>query len=251
MFNPSGIYQMRARNSKWFNLSAKKDNNKNVGVLEIYDAIDPIWGISDKDLIASLRAMDADEIRVYINSPGGSVFSGMNIYNALKSSTATIKTYVSGLAASIASVIALAGDEVNIYENSYLMIHQAWGISLGNAQDMLKIADNLEKFDNTIVDIYNKKTNKDKADILAKMQEETWFNALEAKEYGLVNTVITEDAAKGAMAFDLSIYKNTPNILSEITNKELMNKAKEDLELKQYETKKNLLKKRLSLSEID
>jgi ATP-dependent Clp endopeptidase proteolytic subunit ClpP len=236
------------KRADWFKISAKVEGETHIAFLEIFDVITPSGG---NDLIAQLKSMKADEIRLFINSPGGDVFTGFNVYNALKSVPAKVTTFVTGLAASAASIIALAGQEVVIYENSFLMCHQAWGFAIGNADEMLSTVSILEKLDNAIVDIYASKTKKDKAEILTMMKAETWFNSAEASEYGLADVVLKDAEAKGTMAFDLSIYANAPDVLLNITNTELMNKVKADLELDAMEKKRKQMLKRLALTEIE
>jgi ATP-dependent Clp endopeptidase proteolytic subunit ClpP len=244
-----GVYAAQEnKRVDWFKISAKVEGASNIAYLEIFDVITPYGG---NDLISQIKSMKADEIRLFINSPGGDVFTGFNIYNTLKSIPAKVTTYVTGLAASAASIIALAGNEIIIYENSFIMCHQAWGFAIGNADEMLSTVGILEKLDNAIVDIYANKTGKDKGEILTMMKAETWFNSAEALTYGLVNTVLKDEAAKGAMAFDLSVYANAPDILMNITNKELMNKVKEDLEADQMDKKRKQMLKRLALTEVE
>jgi len=243
-----GVYAGQEQKKDWYKMFAKVEGNANVAVLEIYDVITP-WGVND--LISQIKSMKADEIRVFINSPGGDVFSGMALSNALKSSNSKIKTYVTGLAASAASVIAMAGEEIIIYENSFLMIHCAWCFSVGSAEDLLASVGILEKLDNAIVDVYAKRTGKDKGEILSKMKAETWFNSAEAHAYGLVDVVLADENAKGAMAFDLSVYASAPETLLNITNRELMAKVKAELEEDQEAKKRKQMLKRLALVEVD
>jgi len=243
-----GVYAGQEQKKDWYKMFAKVEGKSNVAMLEIYDVITP-WGVND--LISQIKAMNADEIRVFINSPGGDVFSGMALSNALKSSNSKIKTYVTGLAASAASVIAMAGQEIIIYENSYIMCHCAWSMSIGSAEELLATVNILEKLDNTIVDIYAKKTGKDKGEILSMMKAETWFNSAEAHAYGLVDLVLKDENAKGAMAFDLSAYASTPEILMNITNKELMAKVKAELEEDLEAKKRKQMLKRLALVEVE
>jgi ATP-dependent Clp endopeptidase proteolytic subunit ClpP len=171
--------------------------NSGDGTVEIlvYDEIG-YWGITAKDFKTALDAINASTINVRINSPGGDVFDGLAIYNSLKAHPATINTFVDGWAASAASFIMLAGDTVSMAENSMAMIHKAWGVGIGNADDMLALNGVLNKIDGQIASMYAAKTGKDPADCLAAMAAETWFTADEAREFGLIDSVVGDDDGK-------------------------------------------------------
>lgn len=158
----------------------------------VYDEIG-YWGITAKDFAVALAGITASTINVRINSPGGDVFDGLAIYNSLKAHPATINTFVDGWAASAASFIMLAGDTVSAAKSSMVMIHNAWGLGIGNAADMRSLADVLDKIDAQIADIYSAKSGKDQAACLAAMGAETWFTGDEAKVFGLVNSVVGDD----------------------------------------------------------
>ena len=238
---------MRARNKNWYSLKAFKEGEKNVAVLSIDDAIDSIFGLDANALAANIRALEADEIKVFVNSPGGDVFSGISLYNALKSHPATVKTYNTGLAASISSVIMLAGDEVYTYENSLTMIHNAWGRVVGNASELRETANVLDKIDDQIVGIYQKATGMDKIIIEEMMAKETWLSSAEAREIGFSET-IEDKTAKTQMAFDLSVFKNTPQEIKNITNKDTMEAAKKELDIKKHRDERNEMERRIRLS---
>lgn len=158
---------------------------------------------------------DAKELDIYINSGGGSVFAGMAIYNMLSRHKAKKTVYVDGLAASIASVIALVGDTVYIPSNAYFMIHRAWGFEVGNAEDMLKMAETLEKIDQGILNVYKEKLRDGitEQEIWQMMQDETWFTGDEAEKY-FKNILATEPVkASACISKDLlNKYKNVPEI---------------------------------------
>lgn len=147
------------------------------------------WGVTAKAFAAQLKAITAPSIVLRINSPGGDVFDGYAMYNALLAHPATITTKVDGLAASAASYVALAGDTVEMGETSLMMIHCAWGFSIGNADDMRNYASTLDKIDNQIAAVYAKKTGKGADEILALMQAETWLDPTEAKDLGLIDAI--------------------------------------------------------------
>jgi ATP-dependent Clp endopeptidase proteolytic subunit ClpP len=133
---------------------------------------------------------DASSLRVRINSPGGDVWDGMAIYNMLVESQATTRVTIEGIAASAASLIAMAGDTVEAYETSQIMIHDAWTIALGNEQELREIADTLEKIDGQIADVYANKSGGDAQEFRRLMDEETFATAKEARDLGIVDTVI-------------------------------------------------------------
>jgi ATP-dependent Clp endopeptidase proteolytic subunit ClpP len=158
----------------------------------IYDEIG-YWGVTAQDFKTALDGITASTINVRINSPGGDVFDGLAIYNSLKAHPATINTFVDGWAASAASFIMLAGDTVSMAENSMAMIHKAWSVGIGNADDMLALNGVLNKIDAQIAGMYAAKTGKTPDECLAAMAAETWFTAAEAKEFGLVDAVAPDN----------------------------------------------------------
>ena len=154
----------------------------------LYDEIG-FWGVTAKDFAAQLADITSPNITVRINSPGGDVFDGMAIYNQLKSHPAKVNTVIDGLAASAASFIALAGDTVTMADNSLMMIHKAWGLGIGNADDMTALAGILAKIDGQLANMYAAKSGKDQAECLAAMKAETWMTADEAKAFGLCDAI--------------------------------------------------------------
>jgi ATP-dependent Clp endopeptidase proteolytic subunit ClpP len=187
-----------------------KGNKK--ATITIYTEIGGYWdGISANQFAKDLKALgDIDEINLRISSPGGEVFDGQTIYTILKSHKARVIVDIDGLAASIASVIAMAGDEIRMADNALMMIHNAWGYGVGTAEDLRSTADLLEKVNGTIIGTYVKRTGKDEADIVKMMDAETWMSAAEAKEHGFIDSIT--DALEMAASFDLSKfrYRNTP-----------------------------------------
>jgi ATP-dependent Clp protease, protease subunit len=134
-----------------------------------------------------LATVKASKIDLHINSPGGDVFDGLAIYNLLKQHPAKITTYIDGIAASIASVIALAGDEVYMAENALFMIHNPRGMVFGESSDMRKRADVLDTARNSISKAYLAKTGKDEQSIFALMDAETWMDASDALDIGFID----------------------------------------------------------------
>lgn len=158
-------------------------------VVRIYDEI---WslGVNALDLSADLDGITAPVIRVEINSPGGNVFDGIAIYNALRTHPAKIVTRVDGIAASIASVIAQAGDHRIMVDSSQMMIHNAWGMVVGNKTDLEDMASILEQQDAVIAGIYAANSDKDADHFLGLMNAETWLTAERAVEEGLADEVL-------------------------------------------------------------
>jgi ATP-dependent protease ClpP protease subunit len=163
--------------------------------LLIYDEIDSWWGVAAADVIAVLATITAPRLRVRVNSPGGSVFEGLAIANALRSHPADVTVQVDGLAASIASVIALAGNRLVMMPNSMLMIHDASGLCYGDATDMQQMADVLDKISNNIAGAYAAKAGGTAADWRGTMRAETWYLPDEAVEAGLADEAVPAAAA--------------------------------------------------------
>jgi ATP-dependent protease ClpP protease subunit len=163
--------------------------------LLIYDEIDSWWGVAAADVIAELASITAPNLRVRVNSPGGSVFEGLAIANALRSHPAAVTVQVDGLAASIASVIALAGDRLVMMPNSMLMIHDASGLCIGDATDMQQMATVLDKISDNIAGAYAAKAGGDTTTWRDVMRAETWYLPAEAVEAGLADEAIPAASA--------------------------------------------------------
>lgn len=158
-------------------------------VLRIYDEI---WyfGINADDLVRDLDGITASKIRVEINSPGGDVWDGIAIYNALRHHSAHVTTRVDGMAASIASVIAQAGDHRVMTSASQMMIHNAWGIAIGDSQDHADMAALLDQQDDVIAGIYASRSGGDRDHFRDLMNAETWFTDQRAVDEGLADEVL-------------------------------------------------------------
>lgn len=196
------------------------------------------WEKEDKcpqDVADFLNDLDGiKNINIYINSGGGSVFAGLAIYNQLKRNPAYKTVCIDGLAASIASVIALSGDKVIIPSTAQYMIHKPWTFAVGNSLDFRKLADDLDKIETSIVNVYkeNLKDDVDIEDIIKMMEEETWMNGEEASKY--FNIEVSDDVEAVACASQyFDYYKNVPNsFLNRPTNNNVPNDfAKEKLKL--------------------
>ncbi|KQU30335.1 MULTISPECIES: head maturation protease, ClpP-related [unclassified Rhodococcus (in: high G+C Gram-positive bacteria)] len=194
----------------WYSISAAADTAESTEVL-IYDRIGASFffgGVSASEMVQELNAIDTPEIVVRINSPGGNVFEGIAILNALRAHKAKVTTIVEGLAASAASFIAMAGDEVVMRRNAELMIHDAWGECIGNAKDMADMANQLGRISDNIASIYADKAGGDIGQWRDAMTAETWYSDAEAVEAGLADRVdgAKPSDAKAKNAFDLSVF---------------------------------------------
>jgi ATP-dependent Clp endopeptidase proteolytic subunit ClpP len=189
---------------RWYDFRAQARGAEIV----IYDEIGA-FGIPAKAFLDELKALGSvAELAVRINSPGGSVFDGVAIYNALKRHDAAITVWVDGIAASIASMIAMAGDEVVMPENAMLVLHDPSGLVAGTASDMRAMAEALDRMKAGMVTAYRDKSGRDDAEIDALMAAETWLSAHEALELGLADRV--EQPVRVAARFDLSRFRNPP-----------------------------------------
>jgi ATP-dependent protease ClpP protease subunit len=170
-----------------------KAKGKKSAEIMLYGDVGEGWfgGISAATFGKELRALgQVDEIDLRINSIGGDVFDGMAIYRLLVDHQARITTHVDGTAASIASVIAMAGDEILIGESASMMIHNAWGIGVGNAADLRALADRMERESTNIADVYASRSGKDRSHWMGLMAAETWFYGQEAVDAGLATRVV-------------------------------------------------------------
>ena len=195
--------------------------NDNVGEISIYgEIVSEKWfdeetsATSFKDDLNDLD--DVDTINLHINSPGGSVFEGIAIHNMLKMHKATVNVYVDGLAASIASVIAMSGDTIFMPENSMLMIHNPWTFAMGNAKELRKQADDLDRIAQASIKTYLSKSNGkiDEETLVKLLDEETWLSAQEAVDYGLADEVLEANQAVASLPGEfLERYKRVPSQL--------------------------------------
>jgi ATP-dependent Clp endopeptidase proteolytic subunit ClpP len=177
----------------------------------LYDAIGPAYYglISAKEVVDQLKAAgDVKAISLRINSPGGDVFEGFTIYNALKNHAATVAIAIDGMAASIASIISMAGDTIEIAENAMVMIHDPSSYAFGGAEEMRKQADLLDKIKEQCVEVYAARTGMDKEKLAEMMAAETWFTGQEAVDNGFANTLSPNKSISAA--FDGTRFRNAP-----------------------------------------
>lgn len=189
--------------NKWFDIQNKA--NSETADIYIYSEVGG-FDVNAKSFINELKAVKDKNIDVHINSLGGSVFDGLAIYNALKTHPLKVVTKVEGICASIASVIAMAGDQIEMAENSLFMIHNPFAMSGGDANELRKTADILDKIRNEIADIYASKSKHDSQHYINLMDVETWFNSSETLELGLANTIT--QSLKIENNYDISKFQN-------------------------------------------
>ncbi|MEC0581918.1 Clp protease ClpP [Bacillus spizizenii] len=190
------------------------------------DIVSSEWGkwedtdTCPEDVRAFLKQVEGvKNLNIYVNSGGGSVFAGLAIYNMLKRNSAHKTVYVDGLAGSIASVIAMAGDKIVIPSNAFLMIHKPWSMSMGNSNDLRKMADDLDLIEEGILNVYseNIKDGVDMEEIKQMVNDETWLNGKEASKY--FNIDVAEENKLVACTSDyFKNYEKLPKQLREQTN---------------------------------
>ncbi|MFV0420594.1 head maturation protease, ClpP-related [Oleidesulfovibrio sp.] len=185
--------------------------------LYLYDVVvateDEWWGGVGADaFVKALHGLaDKEVIHIRINSPGGSVFAARAIEQAIREHPAKIIAHVDGYAASAASFIAVACDEVEMSAGGFFMIHKAWMCSCGNSDDFIQATAFLEKVDTSLIDTYAAESGQKAEDIAAWMQAETWFSAQEAVELGFADRIAEGSSTKGAAAkWNLAAYANAP-----------------------------------------
>jgi ATP-dependent Clp protease protease subunit len=167
-------------------------------VITIYDVIGEDWwtgeGVTVNRIDAALRKVGQNNaVEVHINSPGGDVFEGIAIFNRLREHGAKVTVKVMGLAASAASIIAMAGDEILIGASSFLMIHDCWVVAVGNRHDMAETAAFLEPFDAALAEVYASRSGQPVADCAAWMDAEKWINGSEAIRLGFADGLLPAD----------------------------------------------------------
>ena len=167
--------------------------------ISIHDEIGA-WGVSAKDFLAQLRSIAAaTPITLSIHSPGGEVFDGLAIYHALKA-RGNVTVRIEGLAASMASVIAMAGTRIEMPRNAFMMIHNPSGFAVGDSADMRQLADLLDKIKGSLLAAYRERTKKSDEDLTAMMDAETWLTGEEAVEHGFADAT-SDEVALSASAF--------------------------------------------------
>ena len=193
----------------WYRVTAKAD----AGEISVYDEIGA-FGVSAKNFIDDLRALGSvSRMTVHVHSPGGDIFDAIAIFNALARHKAPVAVHIDGLAASAASIVAMAGDEIVMPANAFLMIHDPHAVVVGVAADMQAMAEALNRITQSMVGIYSTKTGLPEGEVQRLMAAETWLSADDALRLGF-STQVT-DAVQMAARFDLGRYKRAPAALTQ------------------------------------
>lgn len=186
------------------------------GEIWLYDQVGASWfsdGVTAKSFQKDLAALGkVTTINLHINSPGGDVFDGFAIYNQLAQHPARIEVDIDGVAASIASIIAMAGDEIRIAKNAQMMIHNPRGFAAGDEGEMQRVAALLRNVKANLVDTYRDRTGNTAEKLAAWMDEETWFSAAAAVEHGFA-TAVTKETAVSACFGLMGDFRNVPEAL--------------------------------------
>ncbi len=213
-------------NKSWYAINPieAKAKGKSTDIF-IYDEIG-VHGITAKSFLQDLKDLKGKDITLHINSTGGDVFEGQAIYTALKNYTGKVTAKIEGLAASMATVIALAADSIEMTSNSLFMIHSPMSNVFGNKSQMRRQINALEKVEATMINVYSKRSNLDEEKISFMMDAETWLSADEAKEMGFVDSVAgkMDIVAK----YDMSGFENktAEDILTTFGNEEIKTEGK-------------------------
>lgn len=233
-----------------------------VATIRLYDPIDSWggpWGVSAKEFAKALDELpeDVSEIRLLINSPGGEVWEGIAIMNALRAHPAKVTAVVEGIAASSASFIAAAADELVMMQNSELYIHNAWGIVIGDAADLRTVADDLENhYDRNIASVYAAKSGDSVEHWLAEMDKDRYLTADQAVEEKLADRIEgVGDAAAAKAKFDLSVFarRDKPSASAAVSTKGPAEpgESNHEEELSMSDTIKAGLRERLGVTDAD
>jgi ATP-dependent protease ClpP protease subunit len=206
------VANLRQGRNDWYRIKAKADGPAQ---LHIYDEIG-FFGVTANDLIGELSSVKGD-LEVHLNTPGGEVFDGIAIFNALKQRDGIVRIVIDSLAASIGSVIAMAADPGNliIAKNASMMIHDGFGMGIGNAKDLRELADLLDKTSDNIASIYADRTGQPASQWREAMLAETWYVGQEAVDAGLADFLQGAEPADAgpdaiAASWDLSIFARRP-----------------------------------------
>jgi ATP-dependent Clp protease protease subunit len=180
--------------------------------ITLYDEIG-FFGVTAKMFNRMLAEVKTPKGVLKINSPGGDVFDGIAMHNDLAAHPADWTVQVTGLAASAASIVAMAGDRIEIAENAFLMIHNAWTITLGDKHELGEVADLLAQIDGALADTYVARTGKKRDEIEKMMDAETWLGGKEAVAQGFADATFGAGKEEAKAFFDLSAFKNAPREL--------------------------------------
>jgi ATP-dependent Clp protease protease subunit len=195
--------------------SIRVQTSEDVAHVYVYDVIDSYWGASAKALVEALDAAGDKIVHLHVNSPGGDVFEARAMVSAVRARQqrgGKVVSFIDGLAASAATYLSLAGDQVHIADGGMFMVHNSWTLAWGNKAELRSTADLLDKIDGTISADYARKTGATAEQIATWMEAETWFTGAEALAAGFVDSVIEPPKADDSKAarWNLSAYANVP-----------------------------------------
>jgi len=207
----------------WYEVKALSGDTMEVFVFDVIG-----WPFTDvSGLIRAMATEKEKPILARINSPGGDVFDGMSLFNAFANHPGGVTVRIEGLAASMASIVAMGGRKIEAYQNTMFMVHNAWTVAGGDHNLMREVADLIEKISGQMLEIYTGKTKSGKKDMKQMMDDETWLTAKEAEAKGFIDTVLTSGKAAKAV-FDLSMFAHVPDgITEEQEGRELTRKETE------------------------
>ncbi|HAI49111.1 Clp protease ClpP [Atlantibacter subterranea] len=178
-------------------IRAAADDDNSISIFDVIGR--DYWdeGVTAKRIAGVLRSMNGEDVTVNINSPGGDMFEGLAIYNLLREYQGKVTVKVLGIAASAASIIAMAGDEIQIGRGAFLMIHNCWVVAMGNRHDFAQLVESLEPFDRAMADIYASRSGLDMAAIHKLMDAESYIGGSDAVEKGLADSLMSADEVSG------------------------------------------------------
>lgn len=189
----------------WYNIVAKSNTSADI---DIFGEIG-YWGVTAKQFYKDVKNLGKiNRINLTLNSEGGSIIEGNAIYNILKDHPAYVSTDIVGIALSMGSVVAMSSDEIKIAENGLFMIHNPWGFAMGDAKQLRKHAEVMDKMKKGLITAYRNKVDISEVELSELMDSETWYTAQEALDAGFVDSITGKVEAEAS--FDLSRYRNTP-----------------------------------------
>jgi ATP-dependent Clp protease protease subunit len=206
------LLEFKSRAEQPFSIKAKSDTSAEI---IFYGTVGGDWfdeGITAKAFSEELKKLSSSvkNLSIRINSPGGSVFEGITIYNRLKQHKSKKTVYIDGLAASIASVIALAGDEIIMGDGAMYMIHLPWTIAMGDRREMENVADLLAGIEEQMIGIYAKASGLDRMEVKKMMEDETWMDAQAAIDFGFVTKMADESLPIAASVMKSKWFRHAP-----------------------------------------
>ena len=231
---------LKSKGKKFWDFKALDDKT---GELTLYGEISDVtwWGdeVTPKQFKEDLDALgDIETLNVYINSPGGDVFAGQAIYSMLNRHKAYKKVYIDGLAASIASLVAMAGDKIIMPANAMMMIHSPWTFAFGNAQEFRKLADDMDKIRDSMIVAYESRSALTTEEITEIMDAETWLSAEDCLGYGLADEI--EEAKQVAACVDEKYFARYVNVPKDLLQ-EQSQEPDEEVRAKDLKKQKLLL----------